>query len=219
MNDFGEFLYNLRKEKGITQAELAQMLGVTNKAVSKWETGEAMPETSQLLPISRIFGVSVDELLAGKRCEQHDKTENSESNEKIDEHVFSRGKDDKKKTLLSAIKGTLCSIIVFGGLLAYFILGIAFGLWHPYWVIIPTCALFSGMIGCVFDLFDAKKFTRGKNAFAGSICGIIMLLCIAVYLLLGAFLNLWHPLWVIVVAGALLCAIIPLIIDIINYRK
>ena len=59
MNGFGEFLYTLRKEKGITQAELAAALGVTNKAVSKWETGEAMPETAQLLHISRIFGVTV----------------------------------------------------------------------------------------------------------------------------------------------------------------
>lgn len=60
MENFGEFLYALRKDKGMTQAELAQLLGVTNKAVSKWETGEAMPETSLLIPIARIFGVSVD---------------------------------------------------------------------------------------------------------------------------------------------------------------
>ena len=69
MNTFGDFLYELRKEKGLTQAELAKILGVTNKAVSKWETGEAMPETSQLVPISRVFGVTVDELLSGARAE------------------------------------------------------------------------------------------------------------------------------------------------------
>ena len=63
MNNFGEFLYTLRKEKGMTQAELASALNVTNKAVSKWETGEAMPETALLLPIAQIFGVTVDELL------------------------------------------------------------------------------------------------------------------------------------------------------------
>ncbi|MDE7348345.1 MAG: helix-turn-helix domain-containing protein, partial [Clostridia bacterium] len=57
MNDFGDFLYALRKEKGMTQAQLADLLGVTNKAVSKWETGEAMPETSLLLPLSRVLGV------------------------------------------------------------------------------------------------------------------------------------------------------------------
>lgn len=45
MNEFGNFLYSLRKEKGMTQQELADRLGLTNKAISKWETGEAFPET------------------------------------------------------------------------------------------------------------------------------------------------------------------------------
>ena len=67
-NNFGEFLYGLRKEKGMTQAELADMLDLTNKAVSKWETGETMPETAQLVPLSRIFDVTVDELLNGRRA-------------------------------------------------------------------------------------------------------------------------------------------------------
>jgi len=74
MSAFGEFLYALRKENGMTQAELAERLSVTNKAVSKWETGEAMPESNLLLPIARIFGVTVDELLDGKRRE-NEKTE------------------------------------------------------------------------------------------------------------------------------------------------
>ena len=67
MNKFGEFLYELRKEKGLTQQELADKLNITNKAVSKWETGDAFPETAQLKPLARILGVSVDELLEGKR--------------------------------------------------------------------------------------------------------------------------------------------------------
>ena len=67
MTAFGNFLYELRKEKGMTQQELAEKLNITNKAVSKWETGEAFPETSQLVPLANIFGVTVDELLRGKR--------------------------------------------------------------------------------------------------------------------------------------------------------
>ena len=66
MTAFGNFLYALRKEKGMTQQELAEKLNITNKAVSKWETGEAFPETSQLVPLANIFGVSVDELLRGE---------------------------------------------------------------------------------------------------------------------------------------------------------
>ena len=67
MNAFGNFLYSLRKERRMTQQELADRLGVTNKAVSKWETGEAFPETAQLIPIADTFGVTVDELLRGGR--------------------------------------------------------------------------------------------------------------------------------------------------------
>lgn len=66
MNEFGNLLYSLRKSKGMTQQELADKLGVTNKAISKWETGEAFPETGQLVPLSDIFGISVDDLLRGK---------------------------------------------------------------------------------------------------------------------------------------------------------
>ena len=71
MNEFGNYLYSLRKSKGMTQQELADILGVTNKAISKWETGEAFPETAQLIPLSNIFGVTVDDLLRGRAREEN----------------------------------------------------------------------------------------------------------------------------------------------------
>ena len=221
MNEFGEFLYTLRKEKGMTQSSLAEKLGVTNKAVSKWETGEAMPETAQLLPISRIFGVSVDELLDGKRS---DKAHNEDNSDSIKAHLFTRGKDDKdEKTLSEKIGAAVCSIIVFGGILSYFILGIVGGLWHPYWVIIPACALLSGVAGIIFDLFNKEKreakAAKGENPYVGAVCGILMLTCIIAYLLSGAFANLWHPLWIIIVAGAFACAVIALVGEIINHKR
>lgn len=221
MNNFGEFLYELRKEKGMTQAELAQLLGVTNKAVSKWETGEAMPETALLVPISRIFGVSVDELLDGKRSDQPTKDGNEIG---IKGHLFTCGKDDyNSNTLPEKICGALCAAVVFAGLFTYFLLGIIGGLWRPYWVIIPVCALSSGIIGIVFDVFNAKKreakFARGENPYIGAVCGILMLSCIIAYLLLGALANLWHPLWIILIGGAFVCAIIAMIAGIINHKR
>lgn len=220
MNDFGEFLYTLRKEKGMTQAELAQALGVTNKAVSKWETGEAMPETSLLLPIARIFGVTVDELLDGKRSEQ---TVNGQSNDSIKDHLFTRGKDDEEKTLAEKIQGAACAAVVFAGLTAYFLLGILGELWHPYWVIIPVSAMLSGIIGIIFDVFNTRKrkakIAKGENPYAGAVCGFIMLLSIAAFLLSGALTNLWHPLWIIVVVGAFACATTAMIGEIINHKR
>jgi transcriptional regulator with XRE-family HTH domain len=78
-NNFGEFLYQLRKEKGVTQAELADNLGITNKAISKWETGEAFPETAQLLPIAKYFNITVDELLRGEKNNNLMPTEEKEN--------------------------------------------------------------------------------------------------------------------------------------------
>lgn len=58
----GEIIKHLRKEQGLTQEELAEQLGVSAPAVSKWENGGGMPDISQIVPLSRIFGVSTDVL-------------------------------------------------------------------------------------------------------------------------------------------------------------
>ena len=64
--DFGNLLYKLRIESGYTQKDIADMLGVTDKAVSKWENGIAKPTTNNIKLLSTIYNVSVEELLNGK---------------------------------------------------------------------------------------------------------------------------------------------------------
>lgn len=65
----GKFIASLRKEKGFTQEALGQRLGVTNKTVSRWETGAYMPDIELLVPLGEALGVSVNELLAGERLD------------------------------------------------------------------------------------------------------------------------------------------------------
>lgn len=64
---FGAFVALLRREKGWTQRELAERLYISDKAVSKWETGASIPDTALLMPLAELLGVSVTELL---RCER-----------------------------------------------------------------------------------------------------------------------------------------------------
>ncbi|MBT9683427.1 helix-turn-helix domain-containing protein [Pseudoflavonifractor sp. MCC625] len=64
---FGTFLHQLRRERGMTQKELAQQLYVSDKAVSKWERGLSLPDVTLLLPLADCLGVSVTELLRGER--------------------------------------------------------------------------------------------------------------------------------------------------------
>ena len=67
---FGAFVASLRKEKGLTQKELAQQFFISDKAVSKWETGVSIPDTALLIPIADLFGITVTELLMCQRMEQ-----------------------------------------------------------------------------------------------------------------------------------------------------
>lgn len=64
---FGEYLYNQRKKVGLTQEELGRRLKVTNKAVSKWETGETFPDIQLLAPLAKELNVTVDELLTQQK--------------------------------------------------------------------------------------------------------------------------------------------------------
>ena len=63
----GALIAACRKEKGMTQAELGERLGVTNKTVSRWENGHYMPDLSLLEPLSKALDLSLEELLAGER--------------------------------------------------------------------------------------------------------------------------------------------------------
>ena len=75
---FGEFIYQKRKSLGLTQEELGRKVGVTNKAVSKWEVGETLPDVMMLEPLAQVLQVTVDELLT-----HTDKKEEEKKNIKI----------------------------------------------------------------------------------------------------------------------------------------
>lgn len=66
----GSFMQELRLQKGLTQEQLAEILGVSNRSVSRWETGTNMPDFDLLIEIARQFGVGVEELLDGARKER-----------------------------------------------------------------------------------------------------------------------------------------------------
>ena len=63
----GIFIASLRKEKGYTQNQIAEMMGISEKTISKWECGNGLPEVSLMLPLCDLLGISVNELLLGER--------------------------------------------------------------------------------------------------------------------------------------------------------
>lgn len=76
----GKFIARLRKEKGFTQEQFGERLGVTNKTVSRWETGTYLPSADILLSMSKMFDVSINEILSGKRLREEEYRQAAEEN-------------------------------------------------------------------------------------------------------------------------------------------
>ncbi|WP_310602016.1 helix-turn-helix domain-containing protein [Anaerosporobacter sp.] len=118
----GRFISELRKEKRLTQEQLGEKIGVTNKTISRWETGTYMPPADALLIMSELFSVNINEILSGKRLQPEEYKEAAEENLKQTIRISSFTLKDKidfykKKWLKEHI-----ALMIFGGLLVIGIL-------------------------------------------------------------------------------------------------
>ena len=94
----GRFIAECRKEAGLTQMQLAEKLNITDRAVSKWENGKSMPDSSIMLDLCSELQISVNELLTGERIPMDNKNEN---NEKLLLEIIKQ-KEESDKRLLTA---------------------------------------------------------------------------------------------------------------------
>ena len=117
MNDykFGNFLYELRTEKGLSQSELGDMMGVSNKAVSKWEMGISKPRPAMLLMLSSFFGVTVEELLAGEKNErtENETVEKDDTSLKLWTGEYRKKKKHARNAILSTFWFPFLLILLF----------------------------------------------------------------------------------------------------------
>lgn len=115
--DVGKFIAEQRKKKSLTQKELAAMLHVTDKAVSKWETGKCYPDIEIIERLSGIFEVSIHEILSGKRIEPENQIEEAEKNVIQVMKTSENNQRKWKRISLIFILMTICVVlflIVFG---------------------------------------------------------------------------------------------------------
>lgn len=98
----GRFIADLRKERNLTQKQLADILSVSDKAISRWETGKGFPDVTSLVALSNFFGISVNELLAGKKAEK------DTFSEIADENVISAIENTQKQVKKKKIQTIIC---------------------------------------------------------------------------------------------------------------
>lgn len=95
----GAFLKSLRKEKNLTQEVLAEQLNVSNRSVSRWETGMNMPDISLLVELSEFYQVSISEIIDGERKNESMQQETKEMALKLSEYSQNELKLEKKKVV------------------------------------------------------------------------------------------------------------------------
>lgn len=115
----GKFISKLRKEKNMTQEQLAEKLGISAKSISRWETGRNMPDLSLLQSLCEILGVSINELLNGERIKENEYQGKLEQNiiKTIDYTSEKINKTTKKVRLVTIILfAVIFSTVILGGL-------------------------------------------------------------------------------------------------------
>lgn len=129
---------NLRKEKGMSQEELAVMLNVVRQTVSKWEQNLSVPDSDMLLKLAEVFGVSVGTLLG----EETEKQEETAVQEIQQNRCTACKKKSKKRKIMTAVAVVLlvaAFLILFNIILAYFI--------YPFWRQSNSIAIIGGADG------------------------------------------------------------------------
>ena len=150
----GKFILNCRKEKGITQEQLAEKLGVTSKSISRWENGRTMPDYTLLKDLCNELDININELLSGEKIKENDYVNKSEEN-----LIKLRKQIDKRKKFLTIISYIFMTIIIIA-----FILNIVLNRILPddrHWNIIRYTFLYSGItlviVSIILELFKFDK--------------------------------------------------------------
>ena len=171
-------LYELRKKNGYSQEELALKLGVSRQAVSKWERAEASPDTDNLIMLSKLYNVSLDDIISDEDIINTVKEDYIDDDDEEEESIAK--KEDKsfiKKIAIVRSSLYLLSVTVF------LTIGLMTGIWHPTW----TVFLLPGVIASLISAIHFKK----PNRF------LYPLLVVAIYMIFSTIYNIYHPLWVI----------------------
>ena len=183
--EIADRLVKLRKKYGYSQEELADKLGLSRQAVSKWERAEASPDTDNLICLAKLYGVSLDELLATDEDIDTIVEEQVKDNEQKEEPKAEEKKDDRvvindDGVFLKSKKGSTVSITDDG----------------------VVCKDKDGNI-----VKKCPKKPDKVTTVINCIEGVLFTFAIIAFILLGILLNLWYCAWVLFFVPEIICSI------------
>lgn len=210
--NIGEKLYELRKEKNLSQEEVADKLNVTRQTISKWETNQTTPDFDKIIPICELYEISSNELLTGKKEEKVKEepivkeTEQKEENKELT-------KDEIRKKNAQAVS---TSVFIYIIAVAFIIVAIPVLRMNP---IVATaiflCIIAYATAKIIKNYMSNPKIEKSEekkkeerivkqiNTIVGTICTII-------YFIISFATMAWYITWVIFIIDGLICEVVKL---------
>ena len=206
--NIGEKLFELRKEKKLSQEEVAEKLNVTRQTVSKWETGQSTPDFDKILPLCELYEISTEELLTGKKPEVVNSIEDNESNKEVNQEDNIR---------LKSAEVVSSSVFIYIVSVAVFLVLVAVLRFNP---VISLAILLTGIatatariIKHYMSLPKKEKIEQEKkeDKVLKSMKEIVEAICISLYFIISFTTGAWHITWIIFIIDGLIEEILKLI--------
>lgn len=208
--NLGEKLFELRKEKNLSQEEMADKLNVTRQTISKWETNQSTPDFDKIVPICELFGITTEELLIGKKQEEN---ETQEQNHSIEEEKTPTREEIRKKS------AEVVSTSVFIYIVAVAVLMVAIPVLKINPIVVTAiflCAIAWATARIIKHYMSIPKFEKTKeekkeDQIIKQINGIVGAISAVIYFIVSFATMAWHITWVIFIIDGLICQIIKLL--------
>lgn len=205
MDNFSERLLELRKDKKLSQEEVADKLNVTRQTVSKWETNQSMPDFDKIVPLCELYGITPNELFMGLKEKEDSK--NNESTTNLDEERLKvRGK----------AKGITMGIILYFLSVIWIMISIPVMNINPIVasaIFLLICGIATGMIVYVCIRYKKMKTEEetASDKLRRQISDVVAIIVTIIYLIISFKTMAWHLTWIIWIIFGLFEEILKLI--------
>lgn len=198
--NIGEKLYELRKEKHLSQEEVAEKLDVTRQTISKWETNQSTPDFDKIKPLCELYEITADELLTGEKKEKQPE----------------QTKDVKKERANGIATGVLFYFIA----IVWIMISIPVLFMNPVlasaiFILLCGIATYKIIYTCIVYKKEKQETEENeKNPIIKRINNIIDILGFTIYMLVSFATMAWHITWIIFIICGLLKEIVKLIFEV-----
>lgn len=205
----GQRLIELRKEKKLSQEEVAGKLNVTRQTVSKWETDQSTPDFDKILPLCELYGISTEELITGKKVVIQE-----EKQEKTKEEIISDTPEKKSKR----VKGLVIGILIYFVAISCIMVSIPVIKMNPIVssaIFLLICGIATCLIVYTQIMYKKEKTEKEKekSKLYKQIEDIVAIITTIIYLIISFSTMAWHITWIIWLVYALVMEIVKLIIS------